>query len=390
MNVHYFDWAATTPIHELALQAYAQSARTYRGNPSSLHTEGKDAARFLATQRQMTASLLNVRPRQIVYTSGATESNAIVLESLLWKRTPGKVVMSSLEHDSVLQYRRLLEKMGFEVVMVNAPGGYVDVQKLASAIDEKTQMVCLMLVSNVLGTVQDLASVSRMLREHHAKTNRKVHLHCDAVQAVGKIPLDLPALGVDSASFSAHKFGGPRGTGILYLAGDTVEPLSKGGGQEFGLRAGTEHVAAIAAMNAALSETLAHAEDSLLRGIRLRQVLEERLSHHDGITLLSPAITSDARTSPFILTISAKGVPSEVLTRVLYDEGFCVSSGSACSNNTPGKKNHLLVAAGFTPDAAACAIRISFGPSSTEDDIMELAEAIGREAAHLQKVTRKH
>jgi len=389
MTVQYFDWAATSPISERALSAYTESARTYRGNPSSLHEDGRAAARFLTMQRQASARLLGVQPQQICYTSGATEANAIIMQSLLWRRQPGKVILSSLEHDSILQYRRLLETYGFEVVIVGAPKGYVDPKEIAANLDERTQMICLLLVSNVLGTVQDIASVSSLLARHRQETGRRVHLHCDAVQAIGKITFDLDKLGVDSASFSAHKFQGPRGTGMLYLGTSTVEALSRGGAQEQGIRPGTEHVAAIAAMNVALEDALAQEQEHLLRARRIRRAFERRLEDHAGLMLLSPSVDSGLAATPYICSVAAQGVPSEVLTRILYDMGYCVSSGSACSNNAPGKKHGLLVSAGFSPSLASSAIRVSFGPDTAEDEIIGLADAIGTEAGKLKKITRK-
>ena len=389
MASHYFDWAATTPISEKALDTYVRCAREYRANPSSVHPEGRYAHRFLEQQRAETAALLGVQPRNIVFTGGATEGNSIVLGSLLWKRTPGRIIMSSLEHDSILQYRRLLETRGFEVITIGAPNGYVDPRELETLLTEDTQMVCIMLVSNVLGTVQPIGAISKLLRNFQGSRGRRIHLHCDAVQALGKIPFDLTALDVDSATFSAHKFQGPRGTGILYRAGDVIEPQSKGGGQEMGLRGGTEHVAAIAAMLSALGEAVESLDAHIARAMELRNLLENELAAFGHISLLSPPIGGSDRCSPFICTIGAQGIPSEVLTRVLHDRGFCVSSGSACSNNAPGKANSLLTSTGISAQSAESAIRISFSHLSGEDEIVLLARTIGNEARQLKNIMRK-
>ncbi|MFA7019527.1 MAG: aminotransferase class V-fold PLP-dependent enzyme, partial [Sphaerochaetaceae bacterium] len=238
MKLHYFDWAATAPISEQALYTYHKVAKEYPGNPSSLHKEGQRSAKRLAAEREKTADLLQVAPEQIYYTAGGTESNSIVLNSLLWKRKPGRIIFSGLEHSSILQYRHFLETKGFEVISIRSPGGFVDIEALQENLTDNTQLVCVMLVNNILGTVQDLTSIAKILRQRA----KPIHLHCDAVQAVGKISFNLSDLDVDSASFSAHKFQGPRGTGILYQKSNTLQSLSRGGGQEQGLRSGTEHL----------------------------------------------------------------------------------------------------------------------------------------------------
>jgi cysteine desulfurase len=250
-------------------------------------------------------------------------------------------------------------------------------------------MVCIMLVSNVLGTVQDIKAIARCLRAYQGEKGRRIHLHCDAVQGLGKIPLDLPGLDLDSATFSAHKFQGPRGTGILYLPGHTVEPLSRGGGQEFGIRGGTEHVAAIAAMNVALEESLANHEEKLRHAKALRNVLEHELAAFGRVALLSPSISGEASASPYICAIAVRDIPSEVCARVLDDRGFCVSSGSACSSNAPGKSNRLLVSTGISESDAKSTLRISFGYSTTEEEIRLLARTIGNEANTLATIMRK-
>lgn len=338
----------------------------------------------------MSASLLHVAPKQVVYTSGATESNAIVLQSLLWKRQPGRVILSAVEHDSILQYRRVLETKGFEVITVKAPNGYVDAETLVSQLNAQTQMVCIMLVNNVLGTVQDMPAITKAIRSYEETTGRSIHIHCDAVQAIGKIPFDLGSLDIDSASFSAHKFQGPKGTGILYLRSGFLEPLSRGGGQELGIRPGTEHIAAIAAMNVALEDSIQQGEQNLEHGIQLRKRLEEHLAPHtDVCRLLSPSITSGATVTPFIVSLSMKGIPSEVFTRIMYDRGFCISSGSACSNNAPKKGEGVMNGASISPADAASAIRISFGSETGTEDIDALAETLVQEARNMAHTIRK-
>lgn len=390
MDPYYFDWAATSPMSERSIKAYTDTVRAYRGNPSALHKEGVEAAKFLSREREKSASLLKVSAKQIVYTSGATESNSIVLQSLLWRRSPGKVIISAIEHDSILQYRRLLENKGFNVVFLKAPQGYVDPESVAKALDDKTQMVCIMQVNNVLGTVQDIPSIAKVIRSYGQTTGRSIHLHCDTVQAIGKIPFDLPSMDVDSASFSAHKFQGPKGTGILFLKSGNLEPLSRGGGQEYGYRAGTENIGAIAAMNTALEDSLDSLDSVYSHITKLRDRFEDNIGKEKNLlSLLSPSIASDRPVSPSIVSLAVKGIPSEVFTRVMYDRGFCISSGSACSNNAPKKGEGVLAGASISSEDAASAIRISFGPETQLSQIDELTETLVRQANLMRSMIRK-
>ena len=389
MIPYYFDWAATTPMCAKALLAYQRAATTHPGNPSSLHKLGIEAAQFLSGQREESALLLGVDSKNIIYTAGATESNSIPILSQLWKRTPGRVLISSLEHDSILQYKHLLEQKGFEVVFIPAKGGYVDPNVLVDKLTVNTQLVCMMLVNNALGTIQPIESIARKIREFEREHNKSIHLHCDAVQALGKIPLDLVKLDVDSAAFSAHKFQGPRGVGMLYQKTNTLVPLSRGGGQEMGLRPGTENVAGIAAQNAALGYALEKLDEHLIEAHALRAIFEEEISQAPRIELLSPKSNSNLAFSPYIMALSVDGVPSEVFSRVMFDKGFCISSGSACSNNAKNKSTSTLTSMGFSPKQTKSMIRVSFGPETNAEDMVLLARTMREEAAKLQNIMRK-
>lgn len=385
MRTHYFDWAATTPISDKALQTYVETAKNYSANPSALHAEGKKARQFLEEQRVKIANLLNIENKQLVFTGGATESNAIVLNSLLLRPKAGGVIFTSLEHDSILQYSSFLTLKGFKVELLKGNRGYVTTQSLENLLTAETQLVSIMLVSNVLGTIQNIKELVKVVRSYEERGGRKIHFHCDATQALGKIDFDLDELGFDSASFSAHKINGPRGVGLLYLKGEKIEVLSRGGSQEMGLRGGTENVAAIAAMRCAIEESLTDLEKKRLEAIKLRVLFEKKISNCKTVKLLSPNYNESC--VPNILTI-ATAAPSEVFTRILYDKGFCVSSGSACSNNAPNKKNNLLLSNGFTDKEATNALRISFGHTTTEEQITLLAETICLEAEKFNAMIR--
>ncbi len=372
----YFDTAATTAMGERPLEVYREVAQKYIGNPSSLHKEGREAAKKLAEERSTTARLLKVNEKQLFYTSGATESNAIVLTSLWWKRNPGRILLSSLEHSSITGFIPLLERSGFEVITIKAPGGYLDFEVLEKELTEKTQLVCVPLVSNLFGSVQDLKRVTKLVRE----CSLQAHIHCDAVQALGKIDFNLTELGVDSASFSGHKFRGPRGIGLLYLQSGSLQVASSGGGQEGGIRGGTESLPSIAALNVALEESLNNLDGKLARGRELRSFFEEALQGCSAIEVLS---SSDKAHTPFIITISVKGFMGEVFSRILWDRGFCLSSGSACSSNSPKTNQTLFMNASYTPSQAAGSLRISFDCDTSEEELLSLATALKEESGRL-------
>ncbi len=369
----YFDWAATSPMSEHALQAYCSAARQYIGNPSSLHREGQEAKRFLSQLRSSIASMLHADPSRIYFTSGGSESNAIILNSLLQARQSGQVIIPRFEHASITEYERVLSDAGWTVKTLQCPGGYLSPAQLQDALTPATRMVVCMTVNNVTGTIQPIKELVQVVRSYSKETGRNIHFHTDCVQAVGKIPVDLQDLGVDSASVSAHKFQGPRGTGVLYNANPSLAVLSHGGGQERGMRPGTEAIAAIAAMEAAMSDAIHSLPEHSAHALAIRTVLERELG---SLKILSPSVEGPSPTSPYVFSISVEDIPSEVFTRMLQDKGYCVSSGSACSNNAKGHGESILQAMGVSAKSARSAIRISFGYDTTLEAATDLARTI--------------
>jgi cysteine desulfurase len=252
-------------MSESALRTYQEVARTYIGNPSALHQKGLEAKAHLQENRARVARILQVQEKELTFTSGATEANAIVLESLIWKQQKGHVILSAIEHPSVSEFARLLKHLGWSVSFLNAPGGFIRCEDLKKELTKQTRLVALMLVNNVVGSIQDIGSLVRTVRDFEQMSGgRHIHFHTDATQALGKIPFSLKDLGVDSAAFSAHKFHGPRGVGMLYNANPALENLSRAGDQEGGMRGGTENLAGIAAMTTALEEANASLDEHLL------------------------------------------------------------------------------------------------------------------------------
>lgn len=365
----YFDHAATTKISDAALQTYHEVAQHYWGNPSSTHLPGKEAALFLAEQRERAAALLNCSADTITFTAGATESNAIILSSLLWKLRPQEVLLSAAEHSSVLSYQTLLRHSGWKVSTIDAPSGIISLEKLKEALTKETRLLCAMHVNNTLGSIQDMPLLVDTVRSAaQALGSQPVHIHCDATQGLGKLAIDLEAFGVDSAAFSAHKLAGPRGVGILYNRSQGVQSQSRGGGQESGMRPGTENLAAIAAMVVAMEE----AEEKRERTYEQVRVINRRLrARFAELSILSPEASS-----PFILTISIPPVPSEVAERILSDAGFYVSAGSACSHNVRQKGAGLYQSMHIASELAASSLRLSFSETTTVEAADALADAI--------------
>lgn len=359
----YFDNAATTPIGAKALEEYVETCRTYQANPSSIHREGLRAHAYLEENRSRIADILGLGKENIVFTSGATEAISIVMESLLWQKTPGRIITTRIEHEAVLSHLPLLKEKGWDIVQIKAKGGFVDPEDLANALDRETRLVAVMSVNNVTGAIQDIGRLVSIVREYEKTLKRKIFFFSDSVQALGKTGLDLKAWDVDGASFSAHKIAGPRGIGMLYLKNRSqIRPLAPAGGQESGLRGGTENLAAIASFRAALEETYADRARKEEKVAGLNRMVRSSLSADDRFSILSPE-----KASPYILSISTP-LPSEVFTRMLIDRGFCVSSGSACSNNARKKASGVLEAMGFPPKTGMNSIRISFSDASNAEE----------------------
>ena len=317
--MHYFDWTATTPMSESAIEEYSSCARKYIGNPSSTHPLGSQAAARLREERQKTASLLGTKANNIYFTSGGTESDNIVLASLLKSPVAGEVITTGIEHSAILEWRKTLESAGWKFTVLQCPGGYLQPDVLSAALNNQVRMVCIMKVNNVTGTVQDTKALAKIIRAKEKEYGRHIHFHCDAVQALGKIPFNLAEEDFDSAAFSAHKFKGPRGVGILYNKNASITALSRGGGQERGLRPGTENLPGICAMNKALEEAQAALEDNFSRLLQFRGRVEE-VARNIGTKTLSPTGMEDKAFSPYILCLSVKPVPSEVFIRVMSDK----------------------------------------------------------------------
>ncbi len=386
MKDYYFDWAATSPTSKEVIKTMEETALNFFGNPSSSHRPGKEACGKLYDLRERCASMLGCSDSQLLFTSGGSESNSMVLSSLFWKLGRGSVMIPGTEHPSVAEFSGFLKELGFSVLNIDAPFGFIDPDMLASKLQQDTVMVCLHAVHNVSGALQPLKELVNVVRSHEKQTGRKIHIHADAVQALGKIPFSIASLDIDSASFSAHKLTGPRGVGCLYTR-TSIQPLSRGGSQEFGQRAGTENLPGIAGMVRAMELLVPPVEEHLTHVRRLRNTLYDSIGDTEALSFMQDLNRLD-QYSPYILLLTVEPIPSEVMIRVLNDKGFYISAGSACSSKISRKRKGVLTSMGFSSKIASGALRISFGHATCEEDVVLLADILTREAGTLRELLR--
>ncbi|MDQ7794750.1 MAG: cysteine desulfurase family protein [bacterium] len=395
----YLDHAATSPPRPEVTAAVREAMEVTFGNPSSLHRKGLEAERALTRAREEVAGAVGAGPGEIVFTSGGTESNNLAIRGALrgLDRRGRHLITTAVEHPAVLSVARDLEQDGYRLTVL-APDarGVISVDDLGRALAPDTVLVSIMAVNNEVGSIQPIAEAARLLGEERTKGPRPV-LHVDAAQALGRIPLNVGELGADLVSFSAHKLGGPKGVGALYVKrGTPLRPLLAGGGQEGGLRSGTENVPAIAGFGVAahLAAEELPAVMAELAGLRhrLTQAVREQIpgSRLNGPPGGEPAagLARPGTAAPHIVNFSFPGAPGEVLLHYLEEEGIYVSTGAACSSRKRGR-SHVLEAMGLAPEEIDGAIRVSLGPRTTAADVDALVEALARALADIRRFTRR-
>jgi cysteine desulfurase len=374
----YLDWNATTPLRREAKEAMAAAWDLY-GNPSSVHAEGREARRLVEEARALVAGAVGARPRNVVFTSGGTEANALALRPGLHVGAGAPVerlVVSAIEHASVLAGGQFSAEATSTVGVTRY--GVLDLEQLRAAVDGKSPaLVSIMLANNETGALQPVAEAAEIV---HAAGGV---LHVDAIQAFGKIPVQIAALGADLVTLSAHKIGGPKGVGALVLAEglEGLGALLRGGGQEQGRRAGTENVAGIIGFGAATRIAMAALSDDATRLEGLRNQLERGLRQAPEIVVFS----EDAPRLPNTTLFTVPGLKAETAVIGFDLAGIAVSSGSACSSGKV-QPSHVLAAMGFGPDLAQGAVRLSLGWSTSEADINRCLEAWRKLASTLLRV----
>ncbi len=369
----YLDWNATTPLRDEARAA--QAAAFELGNPSSVHAEGRKARGVVEEARAAVAAAVGARPQQVIFTSGGTEANALALTPGLKTSTKSldRLIVSSIEHASVVSGGRFAADRVSAIAVDRS--GLVDLGHLQALLErDGPALVSVMLANNETGAIQPIAAVAELV--HRAGGL----LHVDAVQALGKIPIDIKQLGADLVSVSAHKLGGPKGVGALILADGMAlaEPLLRGGGQEQGRRAGTENVAGIAGFGAAVTAAIAALPADAARLAKLRQKLEKNLRQTQGSVIFA----QDVPRLPNTILVGLPGLKAETAVIGFDLAGIAVSSGSACSSGKV-QPSHVLKAMQVEDRLLRSAIRISLGAATTDADIERCAEAWLKLAATL-------
>ncbi len=364
----YLDNSATTRVCREAAQKAMQVMTEIYGNPSSLHSMGFRAEQEMTAAREAVGKLIGAPPERLFFTSGGTEANNLAILGWADAHPHGgrHVVTTAVEHSSVAAACDALEKRGYAVTrLVPAADGTITAAQIAAACREDTGLVAVMLVNNETGARFPLETAIPAIR----RCAPQVHIHCDAVQAAGKISVQAARWGVDSLAASAHKIHGPKGCGVLYLCKDArLLPRQLGGKQESGLRGGTEAVPLIAAFGVAAARVPAFPQQ-LMRYDALRQRLLDRLAALDGVVLHLPQ-----GGVPYIIHLSVPGLRSETMLHFLAARDVFVSSGSACAK---GAKSPVLTAMGLPAAEIDSALRVSFGQENTEDDIDRFVEALG-------------
>jgi len=375
----YLDNAASTQIHDDVLNSMLPYLKEQYGNPSSIHRYGRLTRKAIHKARKQIASLINADPAEILITSGGTESNNTVLMGISSQFSSGQIITSSIEHDAILEPCKKLSTNGFQVDYLPVDKfGMINLSNLENIISENTRLVSVMFGNNEVGTIQPIAEIAKICHKHN------VLFHTDAVQAVGKLHVDVSELGIDLLSISSHKLHGPKGIGALYIKnGVKINPLILGGGQEFRLRSGTENVASIVGFGQACEIAQNHLAQNILYVKKLRTLLVEKVL--DQI----PETTFNGH-SEFRLSNNAHftflGVNGEDLIIKLDEYGIAASTGSACSVNTQ-KSSHVLESMGFSLEQITGSLRLTVGIFNTENEIKETVDILKKVVAELRAVS---
>ena len=364
----YLDHAATTPIPAAVADEMYRVLTQQFGNPSSQYPMGQEARKMVEGCRAVIAAALGCQSGELHFTSCGTESDNWAILSALWhNRHVGKhIITTTVEHSAVLETCRVLEAQGYEVTYLKPDKtGHITAQQVGDALREDTAVVSIMLVNNETGCVFPLADIAKLLKERRSRAL----LHTDAVQGFMKVPCAPKALGVDMMSISAHKIGGPKGIGALYVGGSirNIRPLLHGGGQEAGTRSGTEATAQIAGFAKAVELRAEGLTDKLARMAEIKAYCREKLLAIDGVVAVGQG------EAPHILMVSLVGYPSANVVTELGAQGICLSAGSACHR---GKLSHVVTALGLDKRTAGGVLRISFGPETDFSDIDGLCAAL--------------
>lgn len=384
----YLDNSATTRCSDRACQLMVDLLTKDYGNPSSLHMKGIEAERFVETAKKKIAKTLRVSEKEIIFTSGGTESNnlAIIGTAMANRRAGNHIITTSIEHASVENPMEFLKEQGFEITYLSVDeNGIISLEELEEAVTEQTILVSMMQVNNEIGAIEPVAEAAELIK----KKNPATLIHVDAIQSYGKMYIYPKKLGIDMLSVSGHKIHGPKGSGFLWVKEKTkLKPLILGGGQQKGMRSGTENVPAIAGLGEAAEEIYENLDEKRAHLYGLKQRFIDGIEKLEG-THVNGKTGEDS--APHIVSVSFEGIRSEVLLHSLEDRGIYVSSGSACSsNNHAGKQkgSKTLRNIHLKENLLDSTLRFSFSVHTTEEEIDYALEVLGELLPVLKKYTR--
>lgn len=361
----YFDNSATTKVLDSVKDIVVKTMTEDYGNPAAKHRKGMEAEQYIRDARKIIADTMKVQEKEILFTSGGSESNNMALIGTAWanQRAGKHIISTSIEHPSVYNPLGVLEELGFEVTILPVDhDGHISLKELEEAIRPDTILVSTMYVNNEVGAVEPVEEISKIIKAKNPSTL----YHVDAIQAYGKYVIRPKKQGIDLLSVSSHKIHGPKGVGFLYIRnGVKIKPLIYGGGQQAGLRSGTENVPGVAGFGAAAKEMYTNHAEKVQKLMELKDYMTDRLGEIEGTVINSKKGEASA---PQIVSVSFEGVRSEVLLHALEDKGVYVSSGSACSSNHPGISG-TLKGIGVAQKLLDSTIRMSFGMFNTKEEV---------------------
>ncbi|MGN0495463.1 MAG: cysteine desulfurase family protein [Lachnospiraceae bacterium] len=380
----YFDNAATTKIYPEVREIMLETLDEEYGNPSSKHLKGVGAEKYIRYAKDILAAQLKCEAKEIIFTSGGTESNNLALIGIAManKRAGNHIITTGIEHASVYNPLLYLEEMGYRISFLDVDTeGKVDIEHLRRELCEDTILVSTMAVNNEIGTVEPISEIASVIKEFNEKNGKNVIYHVDAIQAFGKQVLYPKRMGIDAMSISGHKIHGPKGSGALFVNSKVkIKPLIYGGGQEKGMRSGTENTAAIAGLGRAAEIIYNNLDENRKKMLEVKKALIEGATHIEGVT-------NNSGEAPHIVSLSFLGVKSEVFLHALEDRGIYVSSGSACSSNHPAISG-VLKAIQLDDRLLDSTLRFSFCEYNTLEEVDYVLRILEELLPMLRRFTR--
>lgn len=377
----YFDNSATTKPYKEVVEAVANGMTEYYGNPSSLHKMGIKSEKRLNEAREYLASTINATKDEVYFTSGGSEGNNLILKGVL---KPGHHFITTVfEHHSIINTCKYLEDNGVKITYLEIDqNGRVSLEDLEEAICKDTTLISIMHVNNEIGSIQDLESIGKLIKERSSRAK----FHVDGVQAYGKLPIDVKKMNIDFLTVAGHKIHGPKGAGFVYMKkGVVLNSLISGGSQEKGVRAGTENLPAIIGLQEAAKITISNINDNYKKVTEVKEYMINRLNEIDDIRINS----SMDGYSPYILNVSFRGVRAEVLLHLLEDAGIYVATGSACTSKTSAAHgSYVIKALGLNNKDIESAIRFSFSAENTKEEVDYTIDTLKKSLMFLRRVKR--